>query len=183
MMLEHANVLVLDEPTNHLDISTREVLEDALSSFTGTIIFVSHDRYLLNKLATKVCEITPNGVKFFAGGFADYQNSISENADTSMSDTENSIVETGSPDEKQIKQTAYRSKEQRAKDAQNRQLIKALESEISALHERLDILQHEITHDNLEYEKLTEKCDEIDRVKVLIDEKTEKWLFLSEELE
>jgi ATP-binding cassette subfamily F protein 3 len=183
MMLEHANVLILDEPTNHLDISTREVLEDALNSFSGTIIFVSHDRYLLNKLATKVCEITPSGVKFFAGGFADYQLSIAENADSPILNPKEDASEIITTDEKPAKQTNYRSKEQRAKDAQNRQLIKSLEAEISALHECLDTLQHEITHDNLEYEKLTEKCDEIDRVKVMIDEKTENWLMLSEELE
>jgi ATP-binding cassette subfamily F protein 3 len=180
MMLEHANVLVLDEPTNHLDISTREVLEDALKSFSGTIIFVSHDRYLLNKLATKVCEITPDGVKFFAGGFADYQASVTLNAEVNvpLPNKDDSVSE-----EKQNKQTTYRSKEQRAKDAQNRQLIKSLEAQISNLHETLDNLQHEITHDNLDYELLTKKCAEIDNIKLLIDEKTEEWLALSEELE
>jgi ATP-binding cassette subfamily F protein 3 len=181
MMLEHANVLVLDEPTNHLDISTREVLEDALKTYSGTIIFVSHDRYLLDKLATKVCEITPDGVRFFAGGFADYQTYVAENAAAASIQKEN--TDSTVSEEKQNKQTAYRSKEQRAKDAQNRLTIKSLEAKISVLHERLDALQHEISHDNLDYETLTEKCAEIDSVKIMIDEKTEEWLSISEELE
>jgi ATP-binding cassette subfamily F protein 3 len=180
MMLEHGNVFVLDEPTNHLDISTREVLEEALKSFAGTIIFVSHDRYLLNKLADRVCEISPNGVKFFTGGFADYQASI---ADTLAANLQKETADSKAQIEKQNKQNTYRSKEQRAKDAQNRQLIKSLEAEISELHKRLDALQYEIASEALNYETLTERCDEIENIKTLIDEKTEKWLFLSEELE
>ncbi|MDE5578229.1 MAG: ATP-binding cassette domain-containing protein [Oscillospiraceae bacterium] len=72
MMLERGNVLILDEPTNHLDIDTKEVLEQALCEFDGTIIFVSHDRYLLNKLATRIFEITENSAESFNGGFDDY---------------------------------------------------------------------------------------------------------------
>ena len=67
MMLRRANVLILDEPTNHLDISTKEVLEDALSEYTGTIIFVSHDRYLLNKIATRIVCISDASSKEYKG--------------------------------------------------------------------------------------------------------------------
>ena len=69
MMLEHGNILILDEPTNHLDISMKEVIEDAMKTFTGTILFVSHDRYLLDQVADHILEIKPTGVKTYIGGF------------------------------------------------------------------------------------------------------------------
>ena len=69
MMLEHGNILILDEPTNHLDISMKEVIEDAMKTFTGTILFVSHDRYLLDQVADHILEIRPTGVKTYIGGF------------------------------------------------------------------------------------------------------------------
>ena len=70
---EHDNTLILDEPTNHLDIDSKEVLEDALIAFDGTLLFVSHDRYFINRLATQVVEITPQGVKTYLGDYDYYQ--------------------------------------------------------------------------------------------------------------
>ena len=72
LMLSGANVLLLDEPTNHLDISSREVLETALADFEGTIIAVSHDRYFINKLATKIIRMRPDGFEKFDGDYDDY---------------------------------------------------------------------------------------------------------------
>ncbi len=72
LMLSGANVLLLDEPTNHLDIVSREMLETALEDFEGTIIAVSHDRYFINKLATKIFRMKPDGFEKFNGGYDDY---------------------------------------------------------------------------------------------------------------
>ena len=72
LMLSGANVLLLDEPTNHLDISSREVLETALADFEGTIIAVSHDRYFINKLATKIIRMRTDGFEKFDGDYDDY---------------------------------------------------------------------------------------------------------------
>ena len=71
-MNREANVLVLDEPTNHLDIESKEVLEDALMSFQGTILFISHDRYFINKLSTKVVEMTAHGSHTYSGNYTTY---------------------------------------------------------------------------------------------------------------
>ncbi len=73
LLLRPNNLLLLDEPTNHLDIATRERLEDTLSGYTGTLIVATHDRYLINRLATKVIEVADGGVKVYAGTYADYQ--------------------------------------------------------------------------------------------------------------
>ena len=72
LAMNHDNFLVLDEPTNHLDIDSREVLENALIDFPGTILFVSHDRYFINRVATKVLEIAPEGSTEFLGDYDYY---------------------------------------------------------------------------------------------------------------
>ena len=78
MALNHGNLLILDEPTNHIDLPTKEVLEEALKEFGGTMILVSHDRYLLNKTASRIVELTPNHVRSFDGDFDFYINTITE---------------------------------------------------------------------------------------------------------
>ena len=72
MMLERGNVLILDEPTNHLDIGSKEMLEDALEAFDGTIIMVSHDRYLLNRIPNRIIEMTANGYEIYDGRYDYY---------------------------------------------------------------------------------------------------------------
>ncbi len=72
MMLEHANILILDEPTNHLDLESREALALALRQFEGTIIFVSHDRYFVSSIATRIIAITENGITDFQGSYHHY---------------------------------------------------------------------------------------------------------------
>ena len=67
------NFLILDEPTNHIDIDTREMLEESLKEFTGTILFVSHDRYFINKIATSIIEIKNKNIIKYIGNYDDYQ--------------------------------------------------------------------------------------------------------------
>ena len=72
IMLSNANVLMLDEPTNHLDMFSKEILEDALNNYTGTIIYISHDRYFIEKTAQKIFELTPAGINVFLGNYSYY---------------------------------------------------------------------------------------------------------------
>lgn len=72
LMLHKDNLLLLDEPTNHLDMDSREVLEEALSDFPGTILAISHDRYFINRFADRVCVMTPDGLKEYLGNYDDY---------------------------------------------------------------------------------------------------------------
>lgn len=72
LMLQKANVLILDEPTNHLDLYSKEVLESALIDYEGTLLFISHDRYFLNKMAESMLELTPDGVTGYLGNYDDY---------------------------------------------------------------------------------------------------------------
>ena len=72
LMLLKANVLILDEPTNHFDLYSKEVLESSLLEYEGTLIFISHDRYFLNKIAERMMELSPQGVEYFLGNYDDY---------------------------------------------------------------------------------------------------------------
>lgn len=88
LAMDHDNFLVLDEPTNHLDIDSREVLENALIDFPGTILFVSHDRYFINRVATKVLEIAPEGSTEFLGDY-DYYVEKKEEVQAESNSSEN----------------------------------------------------------------------------------------------
>ncbi len=77
LILQKANVLIMDEPTNHLDLFSKEVLEEALLQFDGTLLYISHDRYFLNKLANKLLELSPTGMTAFSGNYDDYVQKIS----------------------------------------------------------------------------------------------------------
>ena len=72
LMLSDANLLILDEPTNHLDIMSREILENALRSYSGTVLFVSHDRYFINQVATRILELSENGLANYNGNYDYY---------------------------------------------------------------------------------------------------------------
>lgn len=184
MMLEHGNVLIMDEPTNHLDMATKEVLEQALCEYTGTIIFVSHDRYLLNKLATRIIEITDSGIEEFKGNFDFYLDT------TRRREEEREQAEAALRRDEQAKaareqqQKTYRTKEQRSADVQRRNRIKQLESEIEAMHIELDELTEEIASPEVcaDYKLLGEKCARIEELKLIIGDMTDEWVELSEEM-
>ncbi len=185
MMLERGNVLILDEPTNHLDIDTKEVLEKALCEFDGTIIFVSHDRYLLNKLATRIIEITPNGIENYKGGFDDFMEvkRARSLAEQQKQDAERAEKAKQTAAEKNVK--SYRSKEQRAADAKKRNRIKELEKEIEKLEIEMQQLQEEMSDPEVcqDYQLMQEKCSLFEEKKALSSEYSDEWLELSEELE
>ena len=185
MMLERGNVLILDEPTNHLDIDTKEVLEKALCDYDGTIIFVSHDRYLLNRLATRILEITPDSVESFNGGFDEYMEvkrakQLAEEKQLEAQKAEKAKQEAA---EKSVK--AYRSKEQRSADAKKRNRIRELEKEIEKLEAEMQTLQEEMASPEVcqDYQLMQEKCAEYEQKKLLSAEYSDEWLMLSEEME
>lgn len=185
MMLERGNVLILDEPTNHLDIDTKEVLEKALCDYDGTIIFVSHDRYLLNRLATRILEITPDSVESFNGGFDEYMEvkrskQLAEEKQLEAQKAEKAKQEAA---EKSVK--AYRSKEQRSADAKKRNRIRELEKEIEKLEAEMQALQEEMASPEVcqDYQLMQEKCAEFEQKKLLSAGYSDEWLVLSEEME
>ncbi|MGN0675676.1 MAG: ATP-binding cassette domain-containing protein [Oscillospiraceae bacterium] len=185
MMLERGNVLILDEPTNHLDIDTKEVLEQALCEFDGTIIFVSHDRYLLNKLATRIIEITEDSVESYNGGFDDYISVKREKEAEIQLITERQKQEKAKQTAEENKVKAYRSKEQRAADAKKRNRIKELENEIEHLEAEMAVIQEELSDPEVcsDYQLMQDKCASLEEMKKLCSDYEDEWVALSEEFQ
>ena len=181
MALNRGNVLVLDEPTNHLDLSTKEVLEDALAEFGGTIILVSHDRYLLNKVASRIIEIKHDEVNSYEGNFDAYSEAV--NAARQLKMQSEAEIKRAEEEKayKENKAKQYRSKEQRAADAQKRNRIRELEKEIEDTEVLIFELENAISDPEIasDYSKMSEKCKELEEAKTALDQKMDEWAELS----
>lgn len=184
MALNRGNVLVLDEPTNHLDLSTKEVLEDALAEFGGTIILVSHDRYLLNKVASRIIEIKHDEVNSYEGNFDAYSEAV--NAARQLKMQSEAEIRRAEEEKayKENKARQYRSKEQRAADAQKRNRIRELEKEIEDTEVLIFELENDISDPEIasDYSKMSEKCKELEEAKTALDQKMDEWAELSDQL-
>lgn len=184
MALNRGNVLVLDEPTNHLDLSTKEVLEDALAEFSGTIILVSHDRYLLNKVASRIIEVKHNEVNSYEGNFDAYSEAV--NAARQLKAQSEAEIKRAEEEKayKENKAKQYRSKEQRAADAQKRNRIRELEKEIEDTEVLIFELENAISDPEIasDYSKMSEKCKELEEAKTALDQKMDEWAELSDQL-
>lgn len=182
MMLEKGNVLILDEPTNHLDITAKEAIEEALAEYDGTIIFVSHDRYLLNRIADKILEIRKDGTEIYNGDFDYYLdvNKKREIAAQLAADELKRAEEAKNIAEK--KTAAFKSKKQRSAEAKRRNRIKELEKEIDEKQEMLNALQIEITQEEVysDFVLMNSKCTEINTLKEQIDHMFDEIIELSE---
>ena len=166
LMLSGANVLLLDEPTNHLDIPSREVLEAALEDFDGTIICVSHDRYFINKLSTKIYRMTENGFDKFDGDYNDYADAVLSQAKEKPKKTE-------------VKVNLYKLRKER--DSEMNRLkgkIKRLEADIDKLDEEISQINEEIAlpETAANYERILELTNRL-------EECTEEQLLLMDEWE
>ncbi|MRN51604.1 ABC-F family ATP-binding cassette domain-containing protein [Paenibacillus monticola] len=152
LMLRGANMLILDEPTNHLDLVSREVLEAALMDFEGTLLFISHDRYFLNKMAERILELHPSGIDQYLGNYDDYvdkkreleeiANEAAELAATTASKNTNN--EATAQDKGAI--STFEADKQTKREERNRQRrIAELEKNISELEEEVAFIENEMT--------------------------------------
>lgn len=175
MMQEHGNVLILDEPTNHLDLSTKEAIEEALEEYTGTIIFVSHDRYLLSKIADRLIELTDGGYRCHNFGFEKYLDVLREEQSEQKRAADEEKRQRAAEAAKEKSEKNYRSKQQRSADAARKNEMRRLEKEIDELQAKIDALTEEIGREEIysDYELMNAKCAEIDELKQRIDENFE----------
>ncbi len=158
---EEGNVLLLDEPTNHLDLSARESLEEALLSFEGTLLFVSHDRYFINALAKKIVELNKGELTVYSCNYDEYVNQ------KQTTKKEEQPV----PALSHLKNTSYRSKEERAQEAKRQTRQKQIEKQIALLEEEenainLDLAKPEISAD---FALLTKLCNRLETIKNELD--------------
>ena len=175
MMQEHGNVLILDEPTNHLDLSTKEAIEEALEEYNGTIIFVSHDRYLLSKIADRLIELTDGGYRCHNFGFEKYLDVLREEQSEQKRAADEEKRQRAAEAAKEKSEKNYRSKQQRSADAARKNEMRRLEKEIDELQAKIDALTEEIGREEVysDYELMNAKCAEIDALKQRIDENFE----------
>ncbi len=182
IMLEKSNVLILDEPTNHLDLVSKEILESAMSEFGGTIIFVSHDRYLLNKVPDKIVEITQNKAEVYDGNY-DYYREITEKRAKALAEEQSRLAFENAQNAKKSEGSGgFRSKEQRRADTQRKIRIKELEKLIDETEGKISALEEEMTLPDVfsDYKLMAEKCSEADTLRQNLDEYLEEWTELSE---
>ena len=182
MALDRANVLILDEPTNHLDMMTKEVLENALAEFGGTIILVSHDRYLLNKVAGRIIEIKPDEVNSYEGDFDAYAEAVAAQQQALQAAENEKKQAAAQAAYEQSKQQSHRSKQQRANDAKRRERIRALEKEIEQTEQLIAQLESEIADPAIasDYALINEKCSQLDEARNSIEEKMDEWAELAD---
>lgn len=174
LMLEKANVMLLDEPTNHLDLPSKEVLEEALEEYEGTLLFVSHDRYLLNKLPDKIIEMNQDGITVYEGKYDDYMAQQQTQAAAAAEDTK---------PKKKAQSGSYRSKEQRRATVQRRSRIRELEEQIAWLEKETKLLQEELGEEAVytDYQLATEKTVKIEENSKKLDACYEEWERLQDE--
>jgi ATP-binding cassette subfamily F protein 3 len=167
-MLRKPNLLILDEPTNHLDIASREVLEDALTDYDGTLFCVSHDRFLVNKLATKILILDKGNLTVCDGNYDDYINTLN----TPEIKTEKKEKK---PNEYQLR------KEKESLERKKKTRIKRLEEEIEQTeNEKKDIqAMLDLPETAADYEKLIELTNKLDELSNRHDILCEEWLELN----
>ena len=180
LMLEKNNLLILDEPTNHLDITSKQVLEEALENYEGTILFVSHDRYFINKIANKVFDITEEGYNIYLGNY-DYYLEKREQEKIAKRLKEEKVVETkvkevndyvlGKEEKRRIR------KLERMRDELIFQ-IDELEGKIKIVNEEL--MKEEVYTDVVKTQEWNGKLKELTSE---LEEKNNSWLEIEEELE
>ena len=180
LTLQQSNTLVLDEPTNHLDLDSKEILENALDDFPGTLLFVSHDRYFINRIATKVIDVSSEGAVEYLG---DYDYFVEKKLEQQELDAENGTPQTTT--HPSSKRTNEDDKELRRQERRLTRAIDELETRMSVLDEEMAALQAELSMPEFadDHVKLMELQAQIDERQEEHDCKSEEWLLLQEQLE
>ena len=177
LSMENNNFLILDEPTNHLDIDSKEVLENALIDFDGTLLFVSHDRYFINRVATHVLELSENGSTLYLG---DYDYYVEKKAEIEMIQTEEASTNN------QVKESSPVNDYQAQKESQKevRKLMRQIESlevEIEELESQSQAISEQMLETN-DADELMELQAELDKISHRQEEAMLEWEELSEQV-
>ena len=177
LSMENNNFLILDEPTNHLDIDSKEVLENALIDFDGTLLFVSHDRYFINRVATHVLELSENGSTLYLG---DYDYYVDKKAEVEMIQTEEASTNNQAKEPSPVND--YQAQKESQKEARKlMRQIESLEAEIEELESQSQTISEQMLETN-DAEKLMELQAELDKISHRQEEAMLEWEELSEQV-
>lgn len=172
LMLSNANFLLMDEPTNHLDIDSKEVLEDAILNYEGTLFVISHDRYFLNRVTDKILELTPEGLKEYLGNYDYYLEK--KNESLYEEDEEDTKTKT------QIKLERKKEKEIIQKERERKRQIKKLEEEITQTEKSIEEIDSLLYDPDIyeDHERIVELSQKRQELQDELDNLYEKWISL-----
>ena len=177
LSMENNNFLILDEPTNHLDIDSKEVLENALIDFDGTLLFVSHDRYFINRVATHVLELSENGSTVYLG---DYDYYVEKKAELATSQEEE--AETYSQEKEVSPVNDYQAQKESQKELRKlMRQIESLEAEIEELENQAQVISEQM-HTTNDADELMQLQAELDKISQRQEEAMLEWEELSEQV-
>lgn len=179
------NFLILDEPTNHLDIDSREVLENAINEFSGTVLFISHDRYFINQVATDVLDMSATGIKHYEGDYDDYLEAVNKELASTAGQDEQQVKSTAKPKKSSAQQSYQQSKEtQRARRKLQRQVDK-LEDQMASLEEQSQAIQEQMSQPEVATDigQLADLQKQLNKLNEQSEEVELEWTNAAEELE
>jgi ATP-binding cassette, subfamily F, member 3 len=181
LMLEKANVLILDEPTNHLDLDSKEVLENALVDYPGTIIFVSHDRYFINRIATKVLELSRNGSTEYLGDYDYYLEKKLEEEELKALESTN-IINKQTPSEVQDRNSYHQDKESKKLERQRKRKLEEIEVRIEELEALIQDNDEKLCDPEIfqDHEKVLEINLKNEKAKSELEQLMDEWAELAE---
>ena len=168
IMAKDCNLLLLDEPTNHLDLPSREALEEALRSYTGTVLFVSHDRYFVNAISTSIAEIDQGALNVYQGNYDDFAQKTFAQPDKKVT--------------KPVTQTGYRNAKQRAEQTNNARKLKQLEQTITQLEEQIQDINNQLANPTVasDYSKMSPLLQQLEQCNLQLEETMLLWEELSQ---
>ncbi|GAK01283.1 LOW QUALITY PROTEIN: ABC transporter ATP-binding protein uup [Geomicrobium sp. JCM 19055] len=181
LMMKEANLLLFDEPTNHLDLDSKEVLEEALLDYPGTMIFVSHDRYFLNRLSTRTLEFQDGQLDEYLGNYDYYIEKKTEEEERvrllELEQEEHTPTTTESNSSQVAKQDFIKEKKTKKEARKRQRRIDALEAEVETLEERNEVLQAQLLQPDVyeDYAKATDVQNELERNEKMIEQLLDEW--------
>ncbi|MGE5703328.1 MAG: ABC-F family ATP-binding cassette domain-containing protein [Clostridia bacterium] len=183
LLLKQANFLIFDEPTNHLDILSKEVLENALFDYPGTILFVSHDRYFLNKIATRVLDLSSDGLTSYLGNYDYFVEKKQELAELAAEQAQALAAKKGAAASEQPEKSSYeQDKEAKRRERQRQKRLEEIEASIMEREETITRLEEALCLPEVysDHTKAKEHNDHIHLAKTEMEALYEEWQRLSE---
>ncbi|PYZ96336.1 multidrug ABC transporter ATP-binding protein [Alteribacter lacisalsi] len=186
LMMQKANFLILDEPTNHLDLDSKEVLENALIDYPGTLLFVSHDRYFVNRMATRVVELAPEGITSYLGDYDYYAAKKAEQLEWAALKAEEASVQnartSSDTSETSAKHDYERDKELKKQERQRQRKIESAEAAIESHEEEIAGIEEQMADPKIyqDHEKSLELNTRLEQLRNEIEELMEEWESLQE---
>ncbi len=183
VLMEAPNVLILDEPTNDLDIRTLTILEDYLDTYPGIVVTVSHDRYFLDRIATRIFSFEDGVIKQYEGNFTDYKlaRSNREDTDSSANNRIGSVATVSSEEQKAASIATWKQKSNRPKFTyQEQKEFDTIDEDIVKLEAQLEEADQAIAKESTNYAKLQELMKNKDELTKALEDKMERWVYLND---